>query len=71
MSFGKPLLAGFPYFKVRDSLEIRIVGGNIRKSVPPHYCECDCIVCEKTIFIFDFVALEDVFNFNRKNLDTE
>ena len=69
--FDRHSLGRFPYFKVRDSLEIRIVSRDIREMVTPHYSERDCIVREKTVFIFDFVALVDVFNFDRKNLDTE
>jgi hypothetical protein len=61
----------FPNQEVGHAFEIRVVGCDASEAVMPHDGKIEGIVGEKTVCLFDVVAVTDVRSFERKDLDTD
>ena len=61
----------FPNQDVGHAFEIRVVGRDASEAVMPHDGKIEGIVGEKTVCLFEVVAVTDVRGFERKDLDTD
>jgi len=64
-------LARFPNQEVGHAFEIRVVGRDASEAVMPHDGEIEGIVGEKAVCLFDIMAVADVRDLERKDLDTD
>lgn len=61
----------FPNQEVDHAFEIRVVGRDASEAVMPHDGEIEGVVGEKAVFLLDVMAVADVSDFERKDLDTD
>lgn len=61
----------FPNQEVGHAFEIRVVGRDASEAVMPHDGEIEGIVGEKAVCLLDVMAVADVRDFERKDLDTD
>ena len=61
----------FPNQEVGHAFEIRVVGCDASEAVMPHDGEIEGIVGEKAVCLLDVMAVVDVRDFERKDLDTD
>lgn len=61
----------FPNQEVGHAFEIRVVGRDASEAVMSHDGKIQGIVGEKTVCLFDVVAVTDVCGFERKDLDAD